>query len=210
MGSKEVNTLNFLTGFNMKKISVSDLLTNTAYEAKRTAFRQSIIEHKKTRRVQIGPKMMLHFEDYMVMRYQVQELIRAEKLTEKKDIAQELSAYNPLIPDGTNLKVTMMLEYPNPEERQHRLKELIGIEELISIEIEGHDKVYPIANEDLPRSTDDKTSAVHFLRFEFNANAIDSAKNGSNWYIHSEHLSYQHTRGPIEPNITQSLARDFS
>ena len=194
----------------MKKISVSDLLTNTVYETQRTAFRQSIMEHKKTRRVQIGPNLMLHFEDYMVMRYQVQELMRTEKLTEKEDIVEELSAYNPLIPDGKNLKATMMLEYPNPEERQHRLQQLIGIEELISIEIEGHDKVYPIANEDLPRSTSEKTSAVHFLRFEFNDEAIDSAMSGANWYMHSEHLSYQHTRGPIERHIAQSLAKDFS
>ena len=194
----------------MKKISVSDLLTNTVYEAQRTAFRQSIMEHKKSRRVEIGPNMMLHFEDYMVMRYQIQELMRTEKLTEEEDIIEELSAYNPLIPDGSNLKATMMLEYPNPEERNQRLKQLIGIEELISIEIEGHDKVYPIANEDLPRSNSEKTSAVHFLRFEFNAKAVDSAKSGANCYIHSEHLSYQHTCGPIEQQIRQSLVRDFS
>ena len=194
----------------MKKISVSDLLTNKVYEEQRTALRRSIMEHKRTRRVQIGPNMMLHFEDYMLMRYQVQELMRTEKLIEKEDIIEELSAYNPLIPDGTNLKATMMLEYPNPEERQQRLKQLVGVEELISIEIEGHDRVYPIANEDLPRSTNEKTSAVHFLRFEFNEETIDSAKSGSNWYIHSEHLSYKHTRGPVEQQITQSLVRDFS
>ena len=139
----------------MKKISVSDLLTNKIYEEQRTAFRRSIMEHKRTRRVQIGPNMMLHFEDYMIMRYQVQELMRTEKLIEKEDIIEELSAYNPLIPDGTNLKATMMLEYPNPEERQQRLKQLVGVEELISIEIEGHDRVYPIANEDLPRATNE-------------------------------------------------------
>ena len=194
----------------MKKISVSDLLTNKVYEEQRTALRRSIMEHKRTRRVQIGPNMMLHFEDYMVMRYQVQELMRTEKLIEKEDIIEELSAYNPLIPDGMNLKATMMLEYPNPEERQQRLKQLVGVEELISIEIEGHDRVYPIANEDLPRATNEKTSAVHFLRFEFNEEAIDSAKSGSNWYIHSEHFSYKHTRGPVEQQITQSLVRDFS
>ena len=194
----------------MKKISPSDLLTNADYEAQRTVFRQSIMEHKKTRRVQVGPNLMLHFEDYMVMRYQVQELMRTEKLTEKEDIVEELSAYNPLIPDGANLKATMMLEYPNPEERQLRLKQLIGIEELISIEIEGHDRVYPIANEDLPRSSDEKTSAVHFLRFEFSEESIFSAKNGAEWYIRCEHLAYKHTRGPIEQQIRQSLVRDFS
>ena len=159
----------------MKKISYSDLISNKLYESQRVVIRQSIMEHKKTRRVQIGPNMMLHFEDFMLMRYQVQELMRTEKLTEEREILEELDAYNPLIPDGRNLKVTMMLEYPNPEERQERLSQLIGIEELVSIEIEGHDRVYPIANEDLPRSSDEKTSAVHFLRFEFSEESISSA-----------------------------------
>jgi len=153
---------------------------------------------------------MLHFEDFMLMRYQVQELMRTEKLTEEREILEELDAYNPLIPDGRNLKVTMMLEYPNPEERQERLSQLIGIEELVSIEIKGHDRVYPIANEDLPRSSDEKTSAVHFLRFEFSEESIFSAKNGAEWYIRCEHLAYKHTRGPIEQQIRQSLVRDFS
>ena len=194
----------------MKKISYSDLISNELYESQRAVIRQSIMEHKKTRRVQIGPNMMLHFEDFMLMRYQVQELMRTEKLTEEKEILEELDAYNPLIPDGRNLKVTMMLEYPNPEERQERLSQLIGIEELVSIEIEGHDRVYPIANEDLPRSSDEKTSAVHFLRFEFTEESITSAKNGAEWYFRCEHLAYQHTRGPIEQQIRRSLVRDFS
>ena len=193
----------------MKKISYSDLISNKLYESQRAVIRQSIMEHKKTRRVQIGPNMMLHFEDFMLMRYQVQELMRTEKITEEKEILEELDAYNPLIPDGRNLKVTMMLEYPNPEERQERLSQLIGIEELVSIEIKGHDSVYPIANEDLPRSSDEKTSAVHFLRFEFTEESITSAKNGAEWYFRCEHLAYQHTRGPIEPQIRQSLVRDF-
>jgi len=194
----------------MKKISYSDLISNELYESQRAVIRQSIMEHKKTRRVQIGPNMMLHFEDFMLMRYQVQELMRTEKLTEESEILEELDAYNPLIPDGRNLKVTMMLEYPNPEERQERLSQLIGIEELVSIEIEGHDRVYPIANEDLPRSSDEKTSAVHFLRFEFSEESISSAKSGAEWYIRCEHLAYKHTRGPIEQQIRQSLVRDFS
>ena len=150
-----------------------------------------------------------YFEDFMLMRYQVQELMRTEKLTEEKEILEELDAYNPLIPDGKNLKVTMMLEYPNPEERQERLSQLIGIEELVSIEIKGHDRVYPIANEDLARSSDEKTSAMHF-RFEFTEESISSAKNGAEWYIRCEHLSYKHTCGPIEQQIRQSLVRDFS
>ena len=119
----------------MKKISYADLLPNKMYEAQRDTIRQSIMEHKKTRRVQVGKNMMLHFEDYMVMKYQIQELMRAEKLNAEEEILEELAVYNPLIPDGKNLKVTMMLEYPNAEERQDRLKQLIGVEELISIEM---------------------------------------------------------------------------
>ena len=119
----------------MKKISYADLLPNKMYEAQRDTIRQSIIEHKKTRRVQVGKNMMLHFEDYMVMKYQIQELMRAEKLNEEEEILEELAVYNPLIPDGKNLKVTMMLEYPNAEERHDRLKQLIGVEELSLIHI---------------------------------------------------------------------------
>lgn len=193
----------------MKKLSLSDLLSIDAYNAQRPALRQAIMEHKKTRRLPLGPNAMLHFEDYMVMRYQVQELIRAEKITEEADLRQELDAYNPLIPDGKNLKVTFMLEYPDEEERRVRLGQLIGIEELISIRIGDCDPVYPIANEDLPRSTEEKTSSVHFLRFEFSDEMIAAARAGANWSVRSEHLNYQHTVESIPPAITESLLRDF-
>jgi len=168
-----------------------------------------MMEHKKTRRVALGPNAMLHFEDYMVMRYQVLELIRAEKITDKEDLEQELEAYNPLIPDGRNLKVTFMLEYPDPEERRERLSQLIGIEELISIQIDGFDPVYPIANEDLPRSTEEKTSSVHFLRFEFTDEMVAAAKAGANWSIRSEHLNYPYALDSVPAEVTQSLLRDF-
>ena len=118
----------------MKKLTTADLLSIEAYEAQRQAIRQAMMEHKKTRRVALGPNAMLHFEDYMVMRYQVLELIRVEKITGEENLKQELEAYNPLIPDGSNLKVTFMLEYPDAEERSQRLSQLIGIEELISID----------------------------------------------------------------------------
>lgn len=194
----------------MKKITIADLMSNEAYEAQRPAIRQAIMEHKKTRRVPLGPNAMLHFEDYMVMRYQVLELMRAEKISGEEELEEELEAYNPLIPDGKNLKVTFMLEYPDPEERKERLSQLIGIEELISIQIEGHDAVYPIANEDLPRSTDEKTSSVHFLRFEFADEMIESARAGANWIIRSEHLNYQYSNDPLDSEIAQSLLRDFA
>ena len=169
----------------MKKIALADLLSLEAYEAQRPVIRQAIMDHKKTRRVPLGPNATLHFEDYMVMRYQIMELIRAEKITADEELEGELEAYNPLIPDGKNLKVTFMLEYPDEAERKERLRQLTGIEELISIQIAGFDPVYPIANEDLPRSTEDKTSAVHFLRFEFTDDMIEAAKNGASWSIQS-------------------------
>lgn len=194
----------------MKKISMSDLLSIEAYEAQRPAIRQAIMEHKKTRRVPLGPNAMLHFEDYMVMRYQILELIRAEKITETEELEGELEAYNPLIPDGKNLKVTFMLEYPEEKERRERLSQLVGIEELISIQIEGFDPVYPIANEDLPRSTPDKTSSVHFLRFEFTDEMIAAARQGAAWFIKSEHLNYQYSTDALPPEITESLLRDFA
>lgn len=193
----------------MKKLSLSDLLSIEAYNVQRPALRLAMMEHKKTRRVPLGPNAMLHFEDYMVMRYQVLELIRAEKITEKADLLQELDAYNPLIPDGRNLKVTFMLEYPDPDERRERLSQLIGIEELISIQIAGYDRVYPVANEDLPRTTPDKTSSVHFLRFEFTDEMVAAAKAGASWAIRCDHLNYLHTVDPVAPEIVKSLLRDF-
>ncbi len=193
----------------MKKLSIADLMSIEAYQAQRPAIRQAIMEHKKTRRVPLGPNAMLHFEDYMVMRYQVLELVRAEKITGEEDLLEELAAYNPLIPDGCNLKVTFMLEYPDEEERKLRLSQLIGIEELVSIQIDGFDPVYPIANEDLPRSTEEKTSSVHFLRFEFSPEMIAAAKSGAGWVIRCEHLNYQHSTDKLPEEITHSLLRDF-
>lgn len=193
----------------MKKIAIADLLSIEAYEAQRPAIRTAMMEHKKTRRLALGPNASLHFEDYMVMRYQVLELVRVEKIRGEAELLEELAAYNPLIPDGKNLKVTFMLEYPDETERKERLSQLIGIEELIAIQIDDFDPVYPIANEDLPRTTEDKTSAVHFLRFEFSDEMIAAAKAGANWAVRSEHLNYQHSIDSVPEHIVHSLVRDF-
>jgi len=193
----------------MKKISLDDLPNNESYAAQRPAIRQAMMEHKAKRRIQLGPNATLHFEDYMTMRYQVQELLRAEKITSVADIREELEAYNPLIPDGKNLKVTFMLEYPDENERRQQLAKLIGIENSIAIAIGEHEPVYPIANEDLERSTDEKTSSVHFLRFEFSDQAIASAKQGAAWKITSEHENYQHHTGALPESVRQSLVNDF-
>ena len=173
----------------MKKIALSDLLSIEEYNAQRPAIRQSMMDHKKTRRLPLGDNASIHFEDYMVMRYQVLELIRAERIRSEEDLEGELEAYNPLIPDGKNLKATFMLEFPVEAERRERLGQLIGIEEQLSIQIEGFEPVYPIANEDLERSTDEKTSSVHFLRFEFTDEMIAAAKAGAKWVVRSEHVN---------------------
>jgi len=194
----------------MKKLSIKDLMSVEAYNGERPVIRQAMMEHKKTRRLPLGPNAMLHFEDFMVMRYQVLELIRIEKISGEADLLEELAAYNPLIPDGKNLKVTFMLEFPDESERKVRLSQLIGIEELISIQIDGFDPVYPIANEDLARSTDEKTSAVHFLRFEFEDDMIAAAKGGASWVLRSEHQNYQHSSDFLPAEVSNSLVRDFA
>jgi len=206
----EFNLVKIQASLTMKKISLADLLSIKEYEAQRPIIRKTIMEHKKTRRVPLGPNATLHFEDYMVMRYQVLELMRAENISSETELQQEIEAYNPLIPDGSNLKVTLMLEYPNPEERKTRLSELIGIEETISIKLDGHEPVYPVANEDLPRSTEEKTSAVHFLRFEFDEKAIKSAKKGASWIILCNHGKYHHAQKIENKEIVKSLLRDFT
>jgi hypothetical protein len=192
----------------MKKLSVDDLLSNHAYEAQRPALRQAMLEHKKTRRVALGPNATLHFEDYMTMRHQVQELIRSEKITQAGDIQEELSVYNPLIPDGQNLKATFMIEFSDEKERRQQLARLIGIENQIFITVAGCPPVKPIANEDLQRSTEDKTSAVHFMRYEFPPATVAAAKAGAAWTMHCEHANYRH-KADIPEAIRASLTRDF-
>jgi hypothetical protein len=193
----------------MKKVSIDDLLSNDAYQNQRNVIRKAIIDHKKNRRVQLGPNITLHFEDYMTMRYQVQELMRTEKLSEVEEIREELDVYNPLIPDGKNLKATLMIEYPDEEERRVQLSKLVGIENSIAIKIGESEPVYPIANEDLERSTEDKTSSVHFLRFEFSDDAIQEAKNQANWSITCGHDNYPHQLPSIPDSIRASLLGDF-
>ena len=193
----------------MKKLSIGDLKSNESYQAQRPAFRKAIIEHKANRRVRLGPDITLHFEDYMTMRYQVQELMRVENITGTDEIHEELEVYNPLIPDGKNLKVTLMIEYPDEDERRVQLSRLVGIENMIAIKINDCDPVYPIANEDLPRSTGEKTSAVHFLRFEFSDSAIKAAKANARWSILCEHENYPHQCASVPESIRESLVRDF-
>ena len=194
----------------MRKLTINDLLSIEEYSLQRTEFRKLAMEHKKNRRLQIGPNLMMHFEDFTLMRYQILELTRAEKITSQDDLLEELSAYNPLIPDGKNLKVTLMLEFPDEHERRIKLGELLDIENQISIQVADMDPVFPVCNEDLERSTANKTSAVHFMRFEFTDEMIGAAVDGAKWTIKCSHKNYEHAVSPLPENIRSSLTSDFS
>ena len=152
---------------------------------------------------------MLHFEDSLTMQYQVQEMLRIEKIFERAGIEEELEAYNPLIPDGANLKATMMIEYDDPEERKRRLADLIGIEKTVYLQVEGFNKVFPIVNEDLDRETDEKTSSVHFLRFEFSQDMIRAWHAGSTVSSGVDHDLYLIFAEALSSDVKGALAEDF-
>lgn len=173
-------------------LSRNDLYSLEQYAEKRTEFRQQVIEHKKARQIRIGEHATLYFENRLTMQYQIQEMLRIERIFETAGIEEELAAYNPLIPDGQNLKATFMIEYADVNERKQALEKLIGIEKQVWIEIAGCEKVYPITNEDLDRETEEKTSAVHFMRFEFSPEQIAIAKNHAAIKIGINHMHYQH------------------
>jgi len=174
------------------QLARSDLMSLEQYAVNRPDFRNRVIAHKKHRRVAIGPHLFLYFEDRLTVQYQIQEMLRIEKIFEAAGIQEELDTYNPLIPDGANLKATAMLEYQDVEQRKRQLALLKGIEHLIWIQIDGFDPVYAIANEDLERSNDEKTSAVHFMRFELEPKMIDALKHGAKLVMGSNHESYRY------------------
>ena len=174
----------------------------------RPDFRARVLAHKANRRVEIGPHATLYFEDALTMQYQVQEMLRIERIFEADQIQEELDAYNPLIPDGTNLKATFMLEYPEVEERREALARLLGIEKAVWLEVNGNERIRPIANEDLERETSDKTSAVHFLRFELAPQDIAGFKGGETIHFGIGHREYSH-QVKISSDIKQALAADL-
>ena len=175
----------------MSKLSAEGLYSLEKYAQIRSEFRQKVIEHKKQRRLALGDHAALYFEDALTMQYQVQEMLRIEKIFEPQGIQDELDVYNPLIPDGTNWKATFMLEYDDVDERRKALAGLIGIEEAIWIQVDGFEKVTPVANEDLERTTEDKTSSVHFMRFELTDEMISAAKQGAPITAGISHKNYQ-------------------
>jgi hypothetical protein len=192
-----------------KPLSRSDLMSLEQYAQQRNAFRSQLIAHKKPRRVGIGPHFFLYFEDRQTIQYQIQEMLRIEKIFESAGIEEELETYNPLIPDGKNLKATAMLEYQDVEVRKQQLALLKGIEHLVWIQIEDFDRVFSISNEDLPRSNEEKTSAVHFMRFEFDSNMITALRNGASLTMGTSHESYSHSTVASSETVTSLLA-DFT
>ncbi len=192
------------------KLKREDLYSLEEYSAMRDEYRKKIMLHKEDRRLELGENILLSFEDKLIMQYQVQEMLKAEKIFEADGIEEELSAYNPLIPDGTNWKATMLIQYPDVEERQKQLTRLIGIEDQIWMQVEGFDKVYAIADEDLERATEEKTSAVHFMRYELEGDMIDAVKTGAAISAGVEHENYQAVISPIAANIRDSLASDLN
>ena len=193
----------------MPRIARESLLSLEAYARARNDFRTRVISHKKNRIVPLGEHVTLLFEDELTIRYQIQEMLRAERVFEEEGIRDELEAYNPLVPDGSNWKATMMIEYPDEEHRRTMLQKLIGIEDRVWVRVHGHAKVYATADEDLERETDDKTSAVHFLRFELDRSMITAVKGGVPVAAGIDHPEYRVTLDALDPAVTASLAADL-
>jgi hypothetical protein len=194
----------------MPQIARDSLLSLEAYAKGRDAIRRKVIEHKKERTVQLGDHITLLFEDEITIRYQVQEMLRIERIFEEEGIRGELEAYNPLIPDGSNWKATMMIEYPEVEERRRMLAKLKGAEDRVWAQVEGCARVYAIADEDLERENEEKTSSVHFLRFELTDEMRKALEYGVGLSMGVDHPAYQATLDPVPPAIRASLVSDLA
>ncbi|MDP3483749.1 MAG: DUF3501 family protein [Sulfuricella sp.] len=192
----------------MGKLTRDDLYSLEKYAAIRPDFRAKVMEHKQHRRVPIGPHAALYFEDALTMQYQVQEMLRLERIFEPEGIQDELDVYNPLIPDGSNWKAAFMVEYEDEAERKQALARLIGIEKAVWVQVEGLGKVYPIANEDLDRETEDKTASVHFLRFELTPEMIAAVKQGAIISAGIDHPAC-HEKTELPQAVRDSLAGDL-
>ena len=194
----------------MEKLSRKDLYPLEKYAEIRPQFRAEILKHKKNRLVPIGPNAMLYFEDRKTIQYQIQEMLRIERIFEPDGIQEELDVYNPLIPDGTNWKATFMIQYEEPEERKKALDRLIGIERSVRIKVEGFDPVTPVANEDLEEEPEAKKSSVHFLRFELTPEMIAALKEGASISAAIDHPAYCYQTGALPEATRASLAKDLN
>jgi len=191
-------------------IARDTLMSLEIYAKKRPEFRQQVIDHKKHRTVHLGNHVTLLFEDELTLRYQVQEMLRIEKIFEEDGIQSELDAYNPLCPDGSNFKATMLIEYENVTERKAALAKLIGIEDRMFIQVEGQPRVYAIADEDLDRENDEKTSAVHFVRFELTPEMKSVLKGGAQMMVGCDHPNYPVHIEELPQETLSSLLKDLS
>ena len=193
----------------MKKLTREDLFSLERYAAERPAFRERVIRHKRARRLPIGPAATLHFEDRLTMQYQVQEILRTERIFEAAGIEGELAAYNPLIPDGSNWKATFMIEFDDEDERRVALGRMVGIEDRVWVGVGGSGSVWAVADEDLERATDEKTSSVHFLRFELPRDLAAAARDGAPIAVGIDHPEYSHCADPVPEAVRASLAADL-
>jgi hypothetical protein len=193
----------------MSTLSRADLWSLEEYAEIRPGFRMEVMAHKKNRQVPLGDHARLYFEDQLTIKYQIQEMLRIEKVFEAAGINEELDAYNPLIPDGHNWKATFMIEYDDPAERAQQLSRMIGIEDKIWLQVESCERVYPIADEDLERDNENKTSSVHFLRFELTPSMIAAVHSGASISIGADHPAYTVAATPLPPEVRDSLANDL-
>jgi len=194
----------------MPHVTRDSLMTLEAYARARPEFRKQVIEHKKHRKVHLGEHVTLLFEDEMTVRYQIQEMLRIEKIFEEDGIISELEAYNPLIPDGRNFKATMLIEYEDASERKDELAKLIGIEDRVWTQVEGSPRVYAIADEDLDRENEQKTSSVHFLRFELTEEMAAALKYGVSLSIGVDHANYRAECAPVPNAVRTALSGDLA
>jgi len=194
----------------MPQISRDTLLSLEAYAKQRNEFRARVIAHKKDRTVHLGGHVTLMFEDELTIRYQIQEMLRIERTFEEAGIREELAVYNPLIPDGDNLKATMMIEYPDVAERSRMLAKMKGIEDRVWLQAEGCTRIFAIADEDLPRENEEKTAAVHFLRFQLDDETRRSLKYGVSLSMGVDHPVYAQSQEPVGPQVRASLVGDLA
>jgi len=193
----------------MSKLAPSSLMSLETYHKERPEFRKRALEHRRRRTVFVGPHVTLQFEDELTIRYQIQEMLRIEKTFDSEGIQDELDAYNPLIPDGSNLKATQLIEFADPEERKVMLEKLVALEHKTYIQVFGHERVYAIADEDMERSTENKTSAVHFMRFELTPEMIATLKGGAALGMGVDHPEYKHHLEEVAPETQTALVADL-
>jgi len=194
----------------MTQISPDTLMPLEVYAKARPEFRAKVIAHKQNRKMQLGENITLIFEDELTIRYQVQEMLRVERIFEEEGILDELGAYNPLVPDGSNWKATMMIEYPDENERRSKLAELIGVEDRVWVQVAGCERIYAIADEDLERETAQKTSSVHFLRFELAATMVAALRSGAALAMGVDHPKYSATVERVADATRASLIADLA